>query len=62
VYEVEQLPEESGKLAAAILESRAGGLRYLKRTFVADSGSFEESFALEHDRAFREVILKKFGG
>lgn len=62
VYEVEQLPEESGKFAAAILESPADGLRYLKRTFVADNCSFDESFALEHDRAFREVVLKIFGG
>lgn len=61
VYEVEQLPEESGKLAAAILESPADGLRYLKRTFVADSGNFEESFALEHDRAFREVTMTEHG-
>lgn len=62
VYEVEQLPEESSKFVAAILEAPVDGLRYLKRTFVADNCSFEESFVLEHDRAFREVILKKFGG
>jgi enoyl-CoA hydratase len=61
VHEVEHLPEESGKLAAAILESPADALRYLKHTFVADCGSFEESFALEHDRAFCEVLLKIFG-
>lgn len=61
VHEVEHLPDESGKLAAAILESPADALRYLKHTFVADCGSFEESFALEHDRAFCEVLLKKFG-
>jgi enoyl-CoA hydratase len=55
------LPEEARKLAATILAAPADTLRYVKQTFVADCASgFEESFAMEHDRAFREILLNKF--
>jgi len=59
VVEPEALPESSQHLAARILEAPAGALRYLKQTFIAGS-DFEEAFALEHDRAFKEIILPLF--
>ncbi|MDR3580468.1 MAG: enoyl-CoA hydratase/isomerase family protein [Oryzomonas sp.] len=63
VHDQEYLPEEAQKLAAAILEAPADALRYVKQTFVANCASgFEESFAMEHDQAFREILLNKFAG
>lgn len=50
-------------VAASIMAAPVVGVRYLKQTFLADNGGdFEVAFALEHDQAFREVILKLFTG
>jgi enoyl-CoA hydratase len=53
--------EEAKKLATTILEAPADALWYVKQTFTsAGASGFEESFAMEHDRAFREILLKRF--
>jgi len=63
VHEVERLPEEAGNVAAMVLEAPVDALRYMKRIFsAAGANGFEESFALEHDRAFREILLNRFTG
>jgi enoyl-CoA hydratase/carnithine racemase len=61
VHDPQRLSEEAGQLATTILGAPADAVRYLKKTFIAN-GDFEESFALEHDRAFREVLLPRFAG
>ena len=61
VHDHECLPEEAEKLAATILEAPDDALRYVKQTFTsAGASGFEESFAMEHDRAFREILLNRF--
>ena len=55
----DRLLERARQLATTVLEAPADALRYLKGTFTAGS-AFEDAFALEHDRAFREKILKRF--
>ncbi len=63
VHDGEHLLEEVGKLAATILEAPADAVQYVKRAFVATRArGFEESFAMEHDQAFREIILARFTG
>lgn len=63
VHDPERLSEEADKLAAAILKAPADALRYAKQTFIANGAKgFEESFSLEHDRAFREILLNRFAG
>jgi enoyl-CoA hydratase/carnithine racemase len=57
----DRLLERARQLATTVLEAPADALRYLKGTFTAGS-TFEDAFALEHDRAFREVILPRFSG
>jgi enoyl-CoA hydratase len=45
-------------LARGILQAPAHALRFTKGTFIANAGrGFEESFQVEHDRAFKEIIL-----
>jgi len=54
--------EKALRLATAILEAPLPALRFAKEMFSGSGGrGFEYSFALEHDRAFRELILKRFG-
>lgn len=63
VHDAEHLLEKAGELAAKILEAPVDALRYVKQTFIAaDVSGFEESFAMEHDRAFREILLTRFAG
>ena len=51
------------KLATVIQEAPADTLRFAKEAFIGTAGtSFDEAFAVEHDRAFREVLLKRFAG
>jgi enoyl-CoA hydratase len=55
--------ERSLELAGTILEAPPDTLAFLKGCFTEHAGTgFEESFIIEHDRAFREVLLKKFPG
>lgn len=51
--------ERAEQIAVTILEAPLAALQFTKR-FMTESGGigFEESFRIEHDRAFREIILK----
>ena len=50
------------KVAATILEAPAATLRFAKGMMNGSAGrGFEEAFAVEHDRAFREVLLPLMG-
>jgi enoyl-CoA hydratase len=44
-------------VARSILEAPAHAVRFAKAYFTDRGGSFEESFRVEHDRAFQEVLL-----
>lgn len=58
VEEPDALLERARELARTMLEAPAHALRFTKGFFVANAGlGFEESFQLEHDRAFREILL-----
>jgi enoyl-CoA hydratase/carnithine racemase len=58
VVEPHRLEERAIAVARQILEAPAHALRFTKSCFLANAGKgFEESFLVEHDRAFREVIL-----
>jgi enoyl-CoA hydratase/carnithine racemase len=53
-----RLEERAVAVARQILEAPARALLFTKSYLLANSGrGFEESFLVEHDRAFREVIL-----
>lgn len=53
------LLERTLELAATILEAPLPSLQFTKRFFTENAGKgFEESFGIEHDQAFRELILK----
>jgi enoyl-CoA hydratase/carnithine racemase len=50
--------ERALELARGIVEAPPEALRFTKRMLVQNAGrGFEESFQLEHDRAFQEVLL-----
>lgn len=60
VVEESCLLERAVGLAATILEAPLPSLQFTKRFFTENAGKgFEESFSIEHDRAFREIILKR---
>ena len=53
-----RLLERALELAQGIVEAPSQALRFTKSLFIANGGrGFEESFELEHDRAFREILL-----
>jgi len=55
----EALLDQAIKCASGILEAPRTTLQFIKKCFIENScNGFEESFQLEHDRAFREIILK----
>ena len=59
VVERKKLLERALQLAATILEAPAATLQFTKKYFSENGGKgFEESFRIEHDRAFQEIILK----
>ncbi len=60
IVEADGLLDEARRAAAGILEAPPETLRFLKG-YLADSGgrSFEESFRIEHDAAFREILLPR---
>lgn len=63
VVEPERLLERALELAANILEAPLATLQFTKRFLVEAGGrGFEESFQIEHDRAFHEIILSRPGG
>jgi enoyl-CoA hydratase len=55
--------ERAVRVATAVLEAPLPSLQFAKRFFTENAGKgFEESFAVEHDLAFREIILKRGTG
>ncbi len=59
VVEHGMLMERAVQLAATILEAPLATLQFAKKYFTENGGKgFEESFRMEHDQAFREIILK----
>jgi enoyl-CoA hydratase/carnithine racemase len=60
VVEPEKLVERALQLAATILEAPLTTLKFTKWFFTENGGKgFEESFLIEHDRAFQEITLIK---
>ncbi|HJV46992.1 MAG TPA: enoyl-CoA hydratase/isomerase family protein [Bacillota bacterium] len=60
VVEDDELLQRATHLAKTILEAPIDTLEFTKTYFIANSGKgFEESFYLEHDKAFQEILLKK---
>jgi enoyl-CoA hydratase len=58
VDESHGLLDRALELARGILQAPPHAIRFTKSTFLANAGrGFEESFQLEHDRAFKEIIL-----
>ena len=56
----EDLLERAVAIGKSILEAPLGSLRFVKGYLVNNVGrGFEESFSIEHDQAFEEIILKK---
>ncbi len=54
----EELPAAALELARTVLAAPPAGLRFFKACTARTRGAtFEEAFAEEHDRAFREVLL-----
>lgn len=58
IVDAGRLMDEALRVAKGILEAPPETLRYLKACFSASGGrDFEESFRIEHDAAFREILL-----
>lgn len=56
----ENLIDRAIQIAETILEAPLATLQYAKGYITGNSGlGFEESFAIEHDRAFKDLLLKK---
>ena len=63
VVEPERLLERALLLAATILEAPLATLEFTKRFFTESGGwGFDESFLIEPDRAFQEIILARPAG
>jgi len=59
VVREELLMERAIQLAQTVMEAPAVTLQFVKGFFSGNAGKgFEESFQIEHDQAFREIILK----
>lgn len=60
VVENDRLVDRAIGIAATILEAPTEALAFAKGYFTANPGKgFEESFRVEHDEAFRKVLLKR---
>ncbi len=60
IVDAGRLLEEARRAAAGILEASPETLRFLKGYLAASGGrGFEESFRVEHDAAFREILLPR---
>lgn len=61
VYESGELSVAVGKLAMTILEAPLDALKFSKKNFIENCAfSFEESFDIEHDKAFLSLLLPRF--
>ena len=58
VVSSEMILKKALQMADGLLEAPTATLQYVKQVFLENSKDFEESFLLEHDRAFKEIILK----
>lgn len=55
-----ELLEHAIQVGKTLLEAPTDALRFTKEFFIRNSGKgFEESFVMEHDEAFRRVLLPK---
>ncbi len=60
VGDAAELLPRANALARTILEAPDIALRFTKAFFLTGPGAgFEESFQVEHDKAFREVLLPR---
>ncbi len=60
IVDAGRLVEEAVQVARGILEAPPETLRFLKETFSAAGGKdFESSFRVEHDAAFRTILLPR---
>jgi enoyl-CoA hydratase/carnithine racemase len=58
VLEPPQVMDRAVEVARGILEAPSSAIRFTKEAFIANAGlGFEESFRVEHDRAFQEILL-----
>lgn len=54
------LLERASQIAATILEAPSSALRFIKTNMLDHANrGFEESFSIEHDKAFQEFLLRK---
>jgi enoyl-CoA hydratase len=58
VVEPDGLAARALAVARSILEAPAHALRFTKAYLASPGATFEESFRVEHDRAFEEIILR----
>ncbi len=60
IVEADRLQDEAFRVARGILEAPPETLRFVKGYLAASWGrDFEESFRVEHDAAFREILLPR---
>ncbi len=60
IVEADKLLERAVEIGISILEAPLESLQFVKRYFIGNAGrGFEDSFRIEHDQAFREIILKR---
>ena len=60
VVDAGRLMDEANLIAKSILESPPEAIRFVKGYLAASGGKdFEESFRVEHDLAFREILLPR---
>lgn len=60
IVSADRLMDEALRIARNILEAPPETLRFVKSCLSSSGGrDFEESFRIEHDRAFREILLPR---
>lgn len=60
VVDKNKLLERAIQIGKTIMEAPLEAIRFTKKYFVENAGhGFEESFHIEHDKAFQEVLLKR---
>jgi enoyl-CoA hydratase len=60
-YESGEFSTATEKLALTLLEAPLDALKFSKNNFIENCAyGFEESFAIEHDKAFRTLLLPRF--
>lgn len=60
IVSADKLMDRARQIAAQILEAPPPALQYMKQNMLDHaSRGFEESFTVEHDRAFQEFLLRK---